>query len=159
MTSTACSCPKSQLGIISLTLFWVTKNFLCTFFLSPDSACMSHRGEEVVEEGMQYTVQFHFWYPSSQSNHKALQTPRPYTHLSKVTSHLSAMHQVKCLFTVTPSNVLLMLETKGLHSQWPAVSLGVKSISPCFWPPILLFLSLHVIFYLNRQDLNFGQCT
>lgn len=41
MLSVAVFYPKSQLGLISLHLFWVIKNCLCTCFLFPDSAFSS----------------------------------------------------------------------------------------------------------------------
>lgn len=34
----------------------------------PDSACMSHRGEEVAEAEIRHIVQIHLWYSSSHSH-------------------------------------------------------------------------------------------
>ena len=63
----ACFCLKWQLGLIALIFCGVFKNFLCTHILSPDSAFMSQRREEILKAEMQNTVEI-LWYPFSQNH-------------------------------------------------------------------------------------------
>lgn len=143
MTLVACSCPKSQLGLIPLTLFSVIKNFLWTYLLSPDSVCLSQRVEKVGEPRMQYTVQVGTLLPKAMTwNNNALQMSRHYALLSKATFVCNVPSK-----TSFPYNPSVDACNWGFHSGSLAVSQGIKSISLCFWPLTILFF-LFVLFFI-----------
>lgn len=84
----ACFCPKSQLGLIKLTLLGHKKLSLY-HLLSPDSAFMSYGGDKIVEAEMQETVEkIHLWYPLPKvmtCSHNVLHVLRHHAQLSRAT--------------------------------------------------------------------------
>lgn len=155
MLSVAVFYPKSQLGLISLHLFWVIKNCLCTCFLFPDSAFSLTGERKLRRQGCSTLCKS----TSGILLPKGRICTRNALHVSRHCSQLSrAAFCLRCteenVFSLWPSATFgWFLQLRGSvvgHRQTACA----KSINLCFWPPTILFLCLCFVFYLDGQDLK-----